>query len=152
MKKILSTAFFILLSTFVMSQDFYDLLKSDVGMKRRSLVKKHLQMDAAEADKFWPIFEDYSEEISDFYDGKRKEYQSALENFNNMNESKALEIGEEFFKFNEERLALKKKYFERMKAELSPTTVIKFFQIDYQIDLLIDVQIAGEVPLVDDGF
>jgi len=152
MKKLLSTSLFVLLSTFVMSQDFYDLLKSDVGMKRKSLVKKHLKMDAAEADKFWPIFEDYLEEISDFYDGKRKEYQSALENFNTMNESKALEIGEEFFKFNEERLALKKRYFERMKSELSPTTVIKFFQIDYQIDLLIDVQIAGEVPLVDDGF
>jgi len=152
MKKLLSTSLFVLLSTFVMSQDFYDLLKSDVGMKRKSLVKKHLKMDAAEADKFWPIFEDYLEEISDFYDGKRKEYQSALENFNAMNESKALEIGEEFFKFNEERLALKKRYFERMKSELSPTTVIKFFQIDYQIDLLIDVQIAGEVPLVDDGF
>ena len=152
MKKILSTAVFVLLTTMVMSQGFYDLLKSDVSMKRRSLVKKHLVMDANESKIFWPIFDEYVEEITDFYDGKRKQYQEVIENFNNIDNDMAIEMGEEFFRFNEERMALKKSYFDRMKAELSPTTVIKFFQIDYQIDLLIDVQIAGEVPLVDEGF
>ena len=152
MKKIFFSVLLIFSGTLVMSQDFYDLLKSDVSMRRRSLVKKHLKMDAAEEAKFKPIFDEYLEEITEFYDDKRKRYQETLENFDAMNENTAIEIGEEFFKFNEERLALKKRYFERMKQELSPSTVIRFFQIDYQIDLLIDVQIAGEVPLVDDGF
>ena len=115
-------------------------------------MKKHLEMDGSEAAKFWPIFDEYVEEITQFYDGKRKEYQEVIENFGSIDDSQAIELGEDFFRFNEERMQLKKKYFDRMKATLQPATVLRFFQIDYQIDLLIDVQIAGEVPLVDDGF
>ena len=152
MKRLLLTAALVTLTTLVMSQGFYDLLKSDVSMRRRSLVKKHLEMDGSEAAKFWPIFDEYVEEITQFYDGKRKEYQEVIENFGSIDDSKAIELGEDFFRFNEERMQLKKKYFDRMKATLQPATVLRFFQIDYQIDLLIDVQIAGEVPLVDDGF
>lgn len=152
MKKIFITAILISLSSLVMAQGFYDLLKTDVGMKRRSLVKKHLHLSADEEKVFWPMFEEYLEEVTAFYDSKRMDYQDAVESFTHMDESKAKELGNKFFNFTEERMAMKKKWFDKMNEQLSAITVIKFFQIDYQIDLLIDVQIAGEVPLIDEGF
>lgn len=151
-KKALLTLVFVGIGYLTMAQGFYDLLKTDVSIKRRSLVKKHLQLSADEEKKFQPLFEEYLEDITAFYDDQRKKYKTALEYFQDLDEQKASDLADQFFAYNEDRLALKKKYFEKMDEQLSTVTVVKFFQIDHQIDVLIDVQIAGEMPLIDEGF
>jgi len=46
------------------------------------------------------------------------------------------------------RTKLKKKYFKRFERALSATIAAKFIQVENQINLLIDLQIASELPLI----
>ena len=39
------------------------------------------------------------------------------------------------------------KCYERVKAALSPRTALRFLQVEHQLQLLIDLQIAAALPL-----
>jgi len=54
----------------------------------------------------------------------------------------------EVFKLEGKRTKLKKKYFKKLDRVLPSKTVAKFFQLENQILLLIDLQIASELPLI----
>jgi hypothetical protein len=46
------------------------------------------------------------------------------------------------------RTALKQKYYTRLKAALSATTAAKFLQVENQLLMIIDLQIAASLPIV----
>jgi hypothetical protein len=46
------------------------------------------------------------------------------------------------------RHALKMKYYDRFKSALSPKTAARFLQVENQILLLLDLQIAASLPVV----
>ena len=45
------------------------------------------------------------------------------------------------------RHALKAKYYERFKSVLPPKTAARFLQVENQILLLLDLQIAASLPI-----
>jgi hypothetical protein len=45
------------------------------------------------------------------------------------------------------RTALKQQYFTRLKAALSPVVAARALQIENQIQLLIDLQVAASLPV-----
>ena len=46
------------------------------------------------------------------------------------------------------RTALKQKYYAKVKAALSPIKAAQALQIENQIQLLVDLQVAASLPLV----
>jgi hypothetical protein len=45
------------------------------------------------------------------------------------------------------RQALKGKCYESVKKALSPTTALRFLQVEHQLQLLVDLQIAASLPI-----
>jgi hypothetical protein len=43
---------------------------------------------------------------------------------------------------------LRGRYFDRMSKEISPTIAAKFFQVETQLEDIIDLEIASAVPLI----
>ena len=52
------------------------------------------------------------------------------------------------FALEKRRTKLKKKYFKKFEKALSAITAAKFIQVENQINLLIDLQIASDLPLI----
>ena len=46
------------------------------------------------------------------------------------------------------RVKRKRHYFKKLSKALSPKTAAKFFPVENQIQMLIDLQIVSELPLV----
>ena len=46
-----------------------------------------------------------------------------------------------------QRQALKGKYYEKVKTALSARTAMRFLQVEHQLLLLIDLQIAAALPV-----
>jgi hypothetical protein len=64
-----------------------------------------------------------------------------------MNDADAKKFIDDGLDFESRRTEVKKKYAkEFLKAGLSPMTVAKFFQLEHRLDLVIDVQIASQLP------
>jgi hypothetical protein len=52
---------------------------------------------------------------------------------------------------DDQRLALRRKYYEALKNVLPTVLVVRFFQLDSQIQMLIDLQIASNLPIIEEA-
>ena len=130
-------------------QDAYvELLRSDVKTQRVAIVSEVMQFSDSASAIFWPIYRQYeleSSQIGDDLLGLIKDYAAS---YDSLTEEQAKGLAERSFKIDEARLKLKKKYFKKVKKELGSVTAAKFIQIENQIGLLIDLQIAESLPLI----
>ena len=53
-----------------------------------------------------------------------------------------------WFQLQEDHLKLKKKYFGRVEKTLSTTIAARFIQVEHQIQLVAELGLASETPLV----
>lgn len=144
---------FALTATAVQAQNdvdsFIELLRSDVNTNKKTIFTAAMDFTDAQASVFWPIYRNYEFDLDKLGDARVAMIKDYAENFQNMTDTKAKELAERAFKFQEERLKLRKKYFNQLSKALSPTMAAKFAQVDNQIQLLIDTQIASELPLIE---
>ena len=131
-------------------QDAYvELLRSDVKTQRVAIVTEVMQFSDSASAIFWPIYRQYeleSSQIGDDMLGLIKDYAAS---YDSLTEEQAKALAERSFKIDEAQLKLKKKYFKKVQKELGSVTAAKFTQIENQIGLLIDLQIAQSLPLID---
>jgi hypothetical protein len=72
-----------------------------------------------------------------------KEYS---EKYPTMNDADAKAMADKMFKYESQRIDFKKKYFKEFNKALPALTVVKFFQLENRLDLLVDVALASQLP------
>ena len=144
---------FALAATAVQAQDdvdsFIELLRSDVNTNKKTIITAAMDFNDTQAAAFWPIYRNYEFDLNKLGDTRVALIKDYADNYEQMTDAKAKELAEKTFKYQEDRLKLRKKYFKEVSKALSPTLAAKFAQVDNQIQLLIDTQIASELPLIE---
>jgi len=125
---------------------YTELLRADVKVKRVAIITEIMQFDDTEAASFWPIFRAYDLELSKIGDGRISLIEDYIDNYENITDHKADQLMTQVFALEAQRAELKKKYFDKMKKALSPVTAARFFQIENQIQHIIDLQISASLP------
>ena len=150
MKKLLALVIvFVLVGAVGYAQDAYiELLRSDVKTKKVAIVTEVMQFTNEEANAFWPVYREYDLELSKIGDARIALIKDYARNYETMTDEKAKELVEGTLKLEGKRTKLKTKYFKKFDKVLPSKTVAKFFQLENQINLLIDLQIASELPLI----
>jgi len=149
MKRLLFVMVFVLATTVGYAQDAYiELLRSDVKTKKVAIITEAMQFTNEEAKAFWPVYREYEFELTKIGDGRLELIKDYAQNYETMTDEKAKELVDRALKLEGKRTKLKKKYFKKFDKVLSSKTAAKFFQLENQINLLIDLQIASELPLI----
>ena len=149
MKKLLFIIVFVLVTSVGYAQEAYiELLRSDVKTKKVAIITEVMQFTNEEANAFWPVYREYEVELSKMGDARIALIRDYARNYDTMTDEKAKELIQRALKLEERRTKLKKRYFKKFDKALSSKTVAKFFQLENQINLLIDLQIASELPLI----
>ena len=151
MKKLIMFLFFVSVTS-VIAQDvnsYIELLRSDVKTEKKALITEVMQFSEEDALKFWPIYKEYEFELDKLGDKRIAFIKEYAENYQKMTDLKADEIMQSAFNYQEERLDLKKDLYKSLKEKLSPSKAAKFIQLEHQIQLLIDLQINAELPLLE---
>jgi hypothetical protein len=149
MRKITLTAVFVLVAAVGYAQDAYiELLRSDIRAKKVAIITEVMQFTDAQARAFWPVYREYDLELSKIGDTRVELIEDYARNYETMTDEKAKELIQEALKLEGRRTKLKRKYFRKFDKALPSKTVAKFLQLENQIDLLIDLQIASELPLI----
>ena len=95
-----------------------------------------------------PVYREYVFELTKLGDARIALIKDYAQHYKSMTDEKAKELMKEVFKLEGKRTKLKKRYFKKLDRVLASKTVAKFFQLENQINLLIDLQIASELPLI----
>ena len=83
-------------------------------------ITEGLNLTSEEAEKFWPIYNEYEQKKHRLY---RKEH-AKIENAECMNEDEASEKLEEFVALEKQDYLLKKAFYEDLRSILSPARII----------------------------
>lgn len=128
-----------------------DMFRSDLNASKIRTLNKVMKLTAPEADKFWPIYRKYETDLA-AVDDRRVALirQFVIANAGgSLTDSTATEMADKWLTITQDRLDLWKKYNKEISAALSPIRGAQFLQVEHQISLLVDINIASEMPLID---
>ncbi len=146
--KIIIISLLALIYTTSLAQDRYlELVRSDLKAQKVALITEAMDFTDEQAGIFWPIYREYDFELTKLGDRKINLIKDYAANFENMTDEKAKELVETAFDIDSDLLKLKKKYFKEFSAALPTTTAARYMQVENQIQLLLNLKIASEVPL-----
>lgn len=130
-------------------QDPYlELLRSDIRAEKVALITNAMQLTEQQSGAFWPVYREYEVELSKIWDGRLALINRYGEQYGTMTDEGARDLIKRFFDLEERQIRLNRQYFPRFERAVGAVNAVKFFQVEHRVDLLIDVQIASELPLI----
>jgi hypothetical protein len=128
---------------------YIQVLRSNLRTEKVAIVTEAMRFSDAESAVFWPIYRTYELELSKLNDQKVALLKDYAQHLDKMPAAKAKELAEKTFALEQQRTDLKRKFFKEFEKVMPANRVAKFFQVDNRLDLLMNVQIASQVPIID---
>jgi hypothetical protein len=152
MKKLLILVILAGSSTIAQAQESWlNILRSDVRTQVQVLLQAAMEFSDEEAEVFWPIYREYELESSKLADQRLEGIKDFAANFETMTDEKADELVKQSQKLVKKRHDLNKKYYGKVRKVLTGVRAARFYQVNRQIQSLIDLQIQSELPLIEEG-
>ena len=129
------------------SGDFIDLLRKDVRSEKKQIVAENMDLSDAEAEKFWPVYDQYAVELSKMYDVKIALLKDYVDNYTSMTGEQAENYIRKRAEVEHSIMQLRLKYIPAFRKVLSGRETALFYQLDWRLGLAIDVQLV-QVPLI----
>jgi len=132
-------------------QQYIELLRTDVRHQKAQIMGAVMQLDIDQAAKFWPIYSEYDGELTKLNNLRVANIQEYARNYDHMTDAKADELIRTGLDYRKQRSELLAKYYGRVKASLGAIEAARFVQIEDQLLMIIDLQIASSLPIVEEG-
>jgi hypothetical protein len=132
----------------VASDQDIELLRKDIRSQKKQLIAANLSLTDSEATKFWPVYDQYQGEYTKIGDAKLALIKEYAENWGTVTDEQALNYLKRSQEINESVMQLWKKYVPLVNGILPGKKTATFFQLERRIELLMDVQVASLLPLV----
>jgi hypothetical protein len=131
----------------ISSQDL-DLLRQDLRSMRKQLIAQNLKLTDTEATKFWPVYDKYTAELVKINDKKYALIQSYADQWPAMSDEQALTFAGQWVEMDTLISQLRQKYVPIVSQVLTGRNTATFFQLDRRISMMIDLQLAARMPVV----
>lgn len=128
--------------------DDIELLRKDLRSQKKQIVAANMSLTDTEAVKFWPVYDQYAADLAKINDTKAALIKDYLQNYPTMNGDEADNYIRRRAAVEEEVMALRLRYIPVFRKVLSGRETALFFQIDWRLGLMIDLQLA-QMPLID---
>ena len=129
-------------------QAYADLLRQDVRAQKMTIITQMMGFTPDEASRFWPVYAEYDRELTGIGEDKVSLITDYAENYGAMTDAKAAELVGRALDLEARRTALKRQYFERFQEVLGAVAAARFIQVENQLLMIIDLQIASNLPIV----
>jgi hypothetical protein len=126
---------------------YVELLRSDLRAQKVAVISEVMEFTEAEDAKFWPVYRQYEAELAKINDDRMaliKEYSGS---YDALTDATADRLALRALDLESRRQTLTKTYYDRFKSVVSPKTAARFIQVEHQILLLLDLQIAASLPI-----
>jgi hypothetical protein len=124
------------------------LLREDLRSDKKQTIAATLKLTDAESTKFWPVYDQYSAELSKLGDQRYALIKEYANGFGTLTDDQALSLIKRSLSLDDQVVQLRNKYVPIVNKVLPGTKTATFFQMDRYINSLIDLQLAGGIPFV----
>jgi CHASE2 domain-containing sensor protein len=125
------------------------LLRKDLRSAQKQIIAANMPLTDAEAQKFWPLYEQYNAEKVKINDDKLLVIKDYATNFEKLTDNQAQTLVNKWAQADQSAVQLRTKYIPMFQNVLPGKKAALFFQLDRRIAVLLDLQLASEIPLVE---
>jgi hypothetical protein len=125
-----------------------NLLRQDVQKAKDQVIKDTMQFTEPQAAAFWPVYKQYAAQqhaIGQKRMGIITDYAQKMEN---LDDATSTSLIQRMFQVEADTLALRKSYWPKFEKAIGGKLAAKFYQVDNRLDMMIDIQLASQIPLV----
>ena len=126
-----------------------ELLRKDIRSQRKQLVAANMTLTDAEAQKFWPVYDQYAAELAKIGDARYAQIKQYAQTYDNMTDAQAEDLLKQSLETDRRVVELRQQYVPLFQKVLSAKKTAMFFQFDRRLGLMLDLQLASAIPLVE---
>ncbi len=124
------------------------LLRSDVQAQKTDIIGKTMQLNDTDAKAFWPLYREYSTKQQALGDQRVSVIKDYGAEYETLTDAQADSLMDRMLKFNKSRNELTAQYYPKFKKAIGPKQAAKFIQVDNRLTLLVDLQLANSIPII----
>jgi len=124
------------------------LMRADIRSDRKKVVAANMPLTETEATKFWPVYDRYIGETIKVNDARFALLKEYSKSYDNGTEEQADSFIKRWLALDQDNTQLRLKYIPEFEKVISHKKTAMFFQIDHRISMMIELQLASQVPLI----
>jgi hypothetical protein len=125
-----------------------DLLRKDVRSQKRQLIASNLQLSDQEAEKFWPLYDQYTADLVKINDAKYSSIKEFAASYSTLSDEQATRLVREMLGVDQAVAELRLRYIPIFNNVIPGKKTAVFFQLDRRLVALIDLQLASQIPMI----
>ena len=131
------------------SDGFIQEMRKGLRSDKKALVAANMSLTESEATKFWPVYDQYAAELAKINDNKLVVIKEYAAKYENLSSEEAQTLVRKWNEADDAVIQLRVKYLPKFQDALHSKKTALFFQLDRRIGLVVDLQLASEIPLVE---
>ncbi|MFL6439983.1 MAG: hypothetical protein ACJ71Q_20600 [Terriglobales bacterium] len=124
------------------------LMRQDIRSERKKVVAANMPLTEAEAVKFWPVYDRYiadTMKVNDVRYALLKEY---AQNYQTVTAEQSQNFIKRWLTLDQDNTQLRLKFIPEFEKVVSSQKTALFLQIDRRVGMMIELQLASQVPLL----
>ena len=124
------------------------LMRRDLKSDKKKLIALNVPLTETEATKFWPVYDQYTEEMSKVYDEFYSIIKDYAANQKTLTDAQASTMINKWAAIQVQQAQTRQKYIPIIEKVIPSRKAALFFQVDRRLYELMDLQVAAQIPLV----
>ncbi|HEY7165539.1 MAG TPA: hypothetical protein VIB79_13315 [Candidatus Binatia bacterium] len=123
----------------------HEKLKAD----KKFIVAKYMELTEAEAQKFWPVYDEYQQDLQRSNDRIAKLLESYAADYkgNSFTDEKAKKLLDDWIAIEKDESQRRSTFAPKVLSALPPKKAARYLQIENEYRILLRYQLAAAVPL-----
>ena len=124
------------------------MLREDIRSQRKQLIAANMKLTDTEAEKFWPVYDQY---ISELVANNNKKYaliKQFVQTGGVLTDAEADASVQQWVNIDQSVAALRQRYIPVFRKVLSAKNEALFYQLDRRVQLMIDLQLMALIPMI----
>lgn len=128
-----------------------ELLRKDIRSQKKQMIAANMNLTDKEAEQFWPIYDQYTAELVKVNNQKYDAIKQYAQSYDTITDDQAVSLMNQVLQVDQSVAQLRQKYVPIVGKVLSGKKTALFFQLDRRLVMLIDLQLAAAIPVVNTG-
>jgi len=124
------------------------LTRSAIQAERQAILATNLELSEKERTIFWPLYEEYRKALESAVNTRVDLLNQYFASYETLTDLEATTLLDKHIAWEKEVLKVRSTYAKKMGKALSGRTVARFFQIENKMDIIVEYELAGEIPLI----
>jgi Spy/CpxP family protein refolding chaperone len=125
-----------------------ELLRQDLRSQKKQIVATNLKLTDEQSTRFWPVYDQYIGEQTKIHDQKYAVIKEFATSWGTISDAQAEDLTKRALAVDDQVAQLRIKYMPNFLKVLPGKQVATFYQIDRRLQMMVDLQLMSQLPLL----